>query len=187
MAQYLILNSRLTQPPLVLLNRVRAHGPRDVAARLRHCRERRGSRGAEYTRTRSTNATARSPLGPRRSVRANANGRYRGRPVDNRSAITSRCKHAVESDPFDPPPSLPLHLHPLHSVRDVVLPPFARISIRFALKCENRSAGAVLSFEHRRESAIRSASRVAFESRYFVGSESKWDKCAVILVDSEST
>jgi len=35
-AQYLILNSRLTQSPLVLLNRIRAHDPRDVTTRLRH-------------------------------------------------------------------------------------------------------------------------------------------------------
>lgn len=34
--QYLILNSRLTQSPVVLLNRIRAHGPRYVTARPRH-------------------------------------------------------------------------------------------------------------------------------------------------------
>lgn len=35
-AQYLILKSRLAQPPVVLLNRIRAHNPRDVVTRPRH-------------------------------------------------------------------------------------------------------------------------------------------------------
>lgn len=110
----------------------------------------------EYARTRSTIATMRSPFGPR-SVPANANGRYRGRPVDNRCAITSRCKHAAEIrlEYFSctlctlrrPSPALHPGIRPSRSeVRKIAA-----------------GGGAILSFEYHGKSVIGFANSVAFE------------------------
>lgn len=112
--------------------------------------------------------TVHSPFGPRSVTDStNANGRYRGRPVDNCSAITSRCKHAAE-------------IRPSCTICTLSSTSFSRPTPEYPsvlLQSAKNSSRAILSFEYYGKSSRASSSIRSCESRYVVSVESEIRDC----------